>query len=495
MPNWLLAPFRRLRWKLTWSYTLVTVAALLVVEVAGIGLLQIFVLNTQILQRLATRLLVNSTTALRPYLAAETPDLEGLQGWLQQLTVNGTTFTDERGREVRLSPSTFSQGEGQLVVLDEHGNFLAAAPALEAAAPLTPFDTARLPLLERVLPVALAGETTPERLYATSPDGKFTMAAPVLAEDGALLGALVFTAQFPPDFHLLYLQLIPLVGGSLFLFALAAGAVGTVFGWITARGFSRRLGHLERASHAWSQGDFSAHVSDPSGDELGQLARRLNQMAGELDTLLQTRRTLASMEERNRLARELHDSVKQQVFGAAMQISTAQTLIERDAAAARIHLAEADRLTRLVQQELATLIRELRPAALEGKGLAEAVRDYVVQWSRQTGITADVRVQGERALPLTVEQELFRVAQEALANVARHSQAAAAAVHLFYENDSVVLTISDEGRGFDPASADGRGVGLVSMRERMEAVGGSLQVISRPGEGARIIAQYTARQN
>jgi signal transduction histidine kinase len=87
------------------------------------------------------------------------------------------------------------------------------------------------------------------------------------------------------------------------------------------------------------------------------------------------------------------------------------------------------------------------------------------------------------------------VAQEALANVARHSQAAAAAVHLFYENDSVVLTISDEGRGFHPASADGKGVGLVSMRERMESVGGSLQVISRPGEGARIIAQYTARQN
>jgi NarL family two-component system sensor histidine kinase LiaS len=428
-------------------------------------------------------------------LASATPDLDGLQGWLQQLTVNGTTFTDERGREVRLAPSTFSQGEGKLVVLDEHGNFLAALPALDGVAPLAPFDTARIPLLDRVLPVALTGETTPERLYATSPDGKFTMAAPVLAEDGALLGMLVLTAQFPPEFQSLYLLLVPLVGGSLILFALAAGAVGTVFGWITARGLSRRLGHLERASHAWSQGDFSARVSDTSGDELGQLARRLNQMAGELDTLLQTRRALVSVEERNRLARELHASVKQQVFGAAMQISTAQTLIERDAAAARIHLAEADRLTRLVQQELTSLIRELRPAALEGKGLAQALREYVVQWSRHTSIAADMRVQGERALPLAVEQELFRVAQEALANVARHSQAAAANVYLFYENDSVMLTISDNGRGFHPASAYGKGVGLISMRERTEAVGGSLQITSQPGEGARIIARYAARQN
>jgi signal transduction histidine kinase len=97
-------------------------------------------------------------------------------------------------------------------------------------------------------------------------------------------------------------------------------------------------------------------------------------------------------------------------------------------------------------------------------------------------------LQGERALPLEVEQALFRVAQEALANVTRHSLARTADVHLAWHNGDVILTVADDGRGFDPAGPGQRGVGLHSMQERVAALGGRFQVESRPGKGTSIIA-------
>jgi NarL family two-component system sensor histidine kinase LiaS len=490
-----LTSFRRLQWKLTLSYTLVTVAALLVVEIVGLGLLQIFVLNTNTLQRYATQALVNSTTTLQPYFETDPPDIRGMNAWLQQLAVNGTTFTDEQGREVRLAPSTFSQGNGELFVLDARQQFLTALPTQETISPGTSFDTSRVPLLDQVLPRALAGETDPERLFAARDDGRFTVAAPVQAADGSVSGVLVFTATFPPQLQNISGQVLSLIGGSLIFLALSAGTVGTVFGWLTARGLSRRLGRLTRAADTWSRGDFTEQVADASGDELGQLTGHLNQMAEALRDLLATRQELASLEERNRLARDLHDSVKQQVFATAMQLGAARELIERDPQAAKAHLAEAEQLAHQAREELTALIRELRPAALEGKGLAEALRDHVAHWSRRNGVTAEMQVQGQRTSPLAVEQTLFRVAQEALTNVARHSGAAKVTVHLAYEKDAILLTIADNGQGFDPEVMRRKGVGLSSMRERMEALGGSLKMISQPGVGTRVIASCQKEQN
>jgi NarL family two-component system sensor histidine kinase LiaS len=152
-------------------------------------------------------------------------------------------------------------------------------------------------------------------------------------------------------------------------------------------------------------------------------------------------------------------------------------------------LAEAEQLVRQAQQELTTLIQELRPAALESKGLATALRDYVADWSRQSNISVEVRVQGERSLPLVVEQTLFRVAQEALANVARHGEAATARVYLVWDGNGVTLTVSDDGQGFNMAAMNGKGMGLQSMRERVEALGGRLAVDSKPKVGTEVTAQ------
>ena len=123
------------------------------------------------------------------------------------------------------------------------------------------------------------------------------------------------------------------------------------------------------------------------------MARQLNRMAEQLRNLLQARQKLATLEERNRLARDLHDSVKQQVFAISMQIGATRVLLKRDVAAAEVRLNEADKLVRQAQQELTSLIRELRPVALEGKGLVTALRELATSWAQQTDIVANLRVE------------------------------------------------------------------------------------------------------
>ena len=254
---------------------------------------------------------------------------------------------------------------------------------------------------------------------------------------------------------------------------------------MAARGITQRLKRLSVAADRWGHGDFTALAHDTSEDELGQVARQLNRMAEQLQNLLEARQKLATLEERNRLARDLHDSVKQQIFAVSMQIGATKVLLKRDIDAAEGRLNEAEKLVHQAQQELTSLIRELRPVALEGKGLAAALRELATEWAQQTNIVANVRVEGtsqrghqqdnqQRAhpqgvpllytdervegsqetmgvqtLPLSVEEALFRVAQEALANVARHSKATLVQMILTITDETVTLSIVDNGQGFD----------------------------------------------
>ncbi|HEX4208004.1 MAG TPA: sensor histidine kinase [Ktedonobacteraceae bacterium] len=219
-----------------------------------------------------------------------------------------------------------------------------------------------------------------------------------------------------------------------------------------------------------------------------QTTRQLNSMADQVRNLLQARQKLATLEERNRLARDLHDSVKQQVFAVSMQIGATRFLLRRDADAAETRLLEAEKLVHQAQQELTLLIRELRPVALEGKGLATALREMATQWTQQTTIVANVRIEDMQTLLLTVEEALFRVAQESLSNVARHSKATLVQIALTTNEETVTLSVTDNGQGFSPTERSCLGVGLLSMQERMRALGGDTQVVSAPGKGTRIIA-------
>ncbi|HET7639757.1 MAG TPA: histidine kinase, partial [Ktedonobacteraceae bacterium] len=322
---------------------------------------------------------------------------------------------------------------------------------------------------------------------AEEADGTLVAMAAIMGKGSIVQGALVMKIVQPDRLQLLseFLSLILVTGTIITTIAAIAGMVS---GYLTARGLTRRLKGLSYAADRWSRGDFSTITYDASEDELGETTRQLNTMAEQLQNLFQARQKIATLEERNRLARDLHDSVKQQIFAASMQIGAMRVLLRRDVDAAEVRLNETEKLVRQAQQELTSLIRELRPVALEGKGLATALRELTTQWAQQTGIVANLRVEGSQTLSLTIEEALFRVGQEALANVARHSKATLVQMQLTTSDDTVTLSVIDNGQGFDTTRQGHMGVGLHSMQERMKALGGDARVESTPGKGTRVVA-------
>ena len=471
--------FQKLRWRLTLTYTAVTIGALLTVELILLGVLGVgivFLVNSGFIPaQLIEAASADYAPILQFYLAQTPPDQEGIAGWLERVGSASTL------------PLSFEATDEMLVVGSE-GRLLAVRPVDLLGKELIgqPLDGTVIPGMAEPLQAALSGAEDPESLYSlVETDRKVVMALPIWDEvHGQVLGVLVAIGEMPTVWSQLG-DVLPILGVSLLVFTIVAGLAGTVYGFLAARGPVQRLNQLSEASLAWSHGDFSVHVDDLSGDELGQLAYRLNDMAAQLEQLLDTRRELVVVEERNRLARDLHDSAKQQAFAAAAQISTARKLIKSDPDAAASHIEEAERLSKDLRTELANLIQQLRPAELESKGLVDALRELAEDWSRQNGIETEVHVQHQRSLPLEIEQAVFRIVQEALANVARHSQASRVEIGLIYSKEDITATITDDGLGFNPDETRS-GFGLRSMDERTEALGGSLSIESKPGEGTSV---------
>lgn len=471
---------RGLRWKLTLSYTAVTVGALITVEiillVAASILLFALVNSGALPARLIEAASISYTPILRAYLAQTPPDVEGLAASLEQLGTMPVSV-----------PLSFDAND-RLFVVAPDGQLLAARPTdLFGAGQIgRPVNTQVIPGLAEPLEAALAGEDDPYKLFTLrSPGDQVVLTIPIWDADGEqVLGVAGGLADFPTLTSILG-DALPVLGVSLLLLTLVAGLIGTLFGYLAARGPVRRLTRLSAATRAWSRGDFTENVDDAEGDELGQLAQQLNHMAQDLEQLLETRRELAVVEERNRLARELHDSVKQQAFAAAAQLSGVRSLISREPTTAKAHLIEAENIIDQLRQELTSLIFELRPVALNSQGLAPALDVYAAEWSRQNNIGIEFWLKGERTLPPEIMQALFRIVQEALANVARHSLAGNVEIALIFNLDHLILTVSDDGQGFDPNSQPA-GFGLRSMKQRAESLGGQLTIDAAPGRGATL---------
>jgi signal transduction histidine kinase len=215
-------------------------------------------------------------------------------------------------------------------------------------------------------------------------------------------------------------------------------------------------------------------------------------IAIEKARLYERSRELSTVEERKRLARELHDSVTQTLFSIGLTAEAAAALVERDPRRARAELDYLGELARSAMEEMRSLIFELRPAELEAEGLAVALRKHVEVLQRLHGQEIELLLPAEspRRLPAAVEKGLFRIAQEALANALRHSGANRVELALELSDGRVGLRVSDDGRGFDAdeARTRSRRLGLTSMHERAEALGGTLEIESRPGRGTTVAA-------
>jgi NarL family two-component system sensor histidine kinase LiaS len=166
-------------------------------------------------------------------------------------------------------------------------------------------------------------------------------------------------------------------------------------------------------------------------------------------------------------------------------LGTANGILKKNPKAARNHLVEAENLVYEVIEELTFLIQEMYPVALKEKGLATTLREYVFEWEDRTDIQADVHIDDERHLRLELEQAVYRVIQEALSNVSRHSRATHVEVALSYKQDSIIVVVADNGCGFD-REVKPNGVGLRSIRERIESLGGVVEIDSLPDCGTRL---------
>jgi signal transduction histidine kinase len=489
----LLSPTRwrltRLRWRFAVSYMLVTVLTVLAVPTLYLAASFLFVVRSPDLPRVMAADLEAVTPQIEPYLVQTPVDQPSLHRWLTDFNTNGRVQAQGSFADLWMSGPPY--GTSRMTVVDGSGRVVAASSAGAPTAAGTLLATTLTAAQQRVLRAALAGDERADELATPEVGGRSLLAVPVKTS-GRVIGALVLDLDVTSTRSSYLARSTSGLLGLLLALTAVTSVIGLIFGFLVSRGLTRRLGLIAAAAGAWSRGDFRVLVRDASSDELGQLARDLNRMAEQLQSHLEDRQQLAIVEERNRLARDLHDAVKQQLFATGMRVAAAEALAERDPAAAKRHLADAGHLIEQAKQELNTLIRELRPAALGDRGLVPALRDLAASWEHSGGITIAVRAQGEQPAPLLVEQALFRMAQEALSNVARHSGATHADVRVAWEAGELVLTVTDDGHGFDAARREGErartGVGLGSMADRVEALGGTL-LVSSGGSGTRVEAR------
>jgi signal transduction histidine kinase len=200
---------------------------------------------------------------------------------------------------------------------------------------------------------------------------------------------------------------------------------------------------------------------------------------------------LAALQERQKLARELHDSVSQALYGIGLGTKTALSLLESDGARCQDLAQPLDYILALATSALAemrALIFELRPESLEVEGLLPALSRRLDVLRSRGGIEVEARLDSEPDLPIAAKEALYRVAQEALHNASKHANASRVTMILACDNGDVSLEIADNGSGFEVREHFPGHLGLRSMRERVEAVGGSFAIHSAPGKGTRIWA-------
>ncbi|GAA0723744.1 sensor histidine kinase [Dokdonella soli] len=346
--------------------------------------------------------------------------------------------------------------------------------------------TPELPRPDETASAAASGATAVALPGSESPYVIRRAVAPLRTASGELLGLLFVELRVPVPWRRLLFDSSfesPTVFGFLIVFGLASSIF--LAAWVT-----RRLNHIARAATAWSRGDFSDRIGDRSRDELGGLSALLDRMALDLRGLLRSRAQLATLAERQRLARDLHDTVKQKAFALNLQLATARRVLADAPGADR--LEQAQRLSQQIQQELAQILDEMRASDTE-LPLAERVRTRANEWAHTSGMLLGFDLEDVPPLAAPLEESLLRIVDEALSNVLRHSGATRVDLVLRREAERVRLAISDNGRGTPDEPV--LGMGLRNMRERAQGLPGGRFDIDVPADhGTRVTVSFLAAE-
>ncbi|MEE8567891.1 MAG: ATP-binding protein, partial [Anaerolineales bacterium] len=280
-------------------------------------------------------------------------------------------------------------------------------------------------------------------------------------------GTSIEVIVVPPIWETLWFQ------GVLVLILVAAG-YGAYR--LRVRGLNARSHELERQVE-----NRTAELTDANI----HLYQEIEEREQAEEELAQQSSEAAVVEERNRLARDLHDSVTQSIYSLTLLSEAGQRMTEaRDMEQLTMNQSRIGDISQQVLQEMRLLVYELRPPALETERLVGALEHRLELVERRAGIEARLIVEGEPDLPADLEVELYRIGQEALNNALKHAQASTVSVVFRVDAGSISLQIQDDGRGFEPETAQASGgFGLTTMAERAEKLGGRLTIRSSPDEG------------
>jgi NarL family two-component system sensor histidine kinase LiaS len=228
------------------------------------------------------------------------------------------------------------------------------------------------------------------------------------------------------------------------------------------------------------------------GEQLSRISRKweeqvtsLQRLSTDNAQLAEKARFSAIMEERQRLARELHDAVSQQLFAISMTATAVSRTLESDFDKAKRQVSLIEEMASVAQSEMRALLLHLRPVHLEGKRLSQGIMELLQELRSKVPIDIACEIEDLR-LSKGVEDHLFRIVQEALSNTLRHSKATKMEIRLQRKNDVVRLFIRDNGVGFDMEVKKHASYGIMSMKERVIELGGSMDILTAPDKGTRI---------
>lgn len=289
----------------------------------------------------------------------------------------------------------------------------------------------------------------------------------------------------------------------LLLILLVAFVIGALCGLYYGSRIKQRLEVLLESILRFEHGNYAHRVPELGEDEIGLVAMRLNQMAERIEKQVASLQKLSTekaewneqlkkmviTEERQRLARELHDAVSQQLFAISMMTSAVLEGMGDEDSPLRQQISLVEQMAGKAQNEMRALLLHLRPVSLEGKGLKEGLEELLEEFCAKQPIEMRWEIGELPPLPKGIEDHLFRIAQEALSNIFRHSQATAVSIHLHAHNRQLHLRIMDNGVGFDMNQSKPSSYGLQSIQERAHEIGGVAEVVSFVGKGTQVHVQ------
>ena len=312
---------------------------------------------------------------------------------------------------------------------------------------------------------------------------------PVADSDGTPVGQLVvmFRAEFDP-----WLQ-----GQTIFDFLLQASdalfffclPIGIACSLIASRYVKMQLQKMNEVTENWRQGNFEARIALPNDDVLIRHSEHLNEMAQDLEMYMSLKQNLAVTDERTRVARELHDTVKQKLFALGLQLATSKAKPAVMDAASE-HILEAETINREAQHDLMEIITQLRPAGTDMISLYDRIEAIAEDFRRRFDIAIDIRTLGPMMCDAHTEHNVVRIVQEALMNAIRHGRASKIKIKGDVDQGRIRLQVYDNGSGFD-TSHKSNGFGLISMKDRASDLPkGSITIESSMGVGTEITLSW-----